>query len=196
MATSFFESGWWSWLVLPLLILLSRVLDQTIGTLRVIFVAKGFRHLAPVLGFFEVTIWLVAVTQVLRHLTNPIAYVAYGAGFAAGNYLGIRIEERLSLGDVVMRIIPRADVAILVERLRAEGFGVTTVDATGATGPVQIVFTILRRKAVPLAVAIVNESHPHAFYTIEEVKEVRQGYFGDRQRPRELAWRRLLRGAT
>ncbi len=193
MASSFFESGWWTWLVLPLLILLSRILDQTIGTLRLIFVSKGFRHLAPALGFFEVIIWLLAVTQVLQHLTNPIAYVAYGAGFAVGNYLGILLEERLSLGNAVLRIIPRENVAVLVERLRAQGFGVTTVDAMGVAGPVQLVFTILRRKAVPLAVRIVHEQNPRAFYTIEEVKAVKEGYFGERPREGRLDWRRRIR---
>lgn len=195
MAAPFFASDWWMWLVLPLLIFLSRILDQTIGTLRLIFVAKGFRRLAPLLGFFEVIIWLLAVTQVLHHLTNPIAYVAYGAGFAAGNYFGMRLEERLSLGNAVMRIIPRQNVTLLVERLRAQGFGVTTVDAEGATGRVQIVFTILRRKAVPRAVAIVQEHNPRAFFTIEEVRTVTEGYFGVEQGSGGILWRRRLRPA-
>ncbi|MFW5892152.1 MAG: DUF5698 domain-containing protein, partial [Bacteroidota bacterium] len=61
----FFETFWWSWVLLPFLIFLSRILDQSIGTVRLIFVAKGMKYLAPLFGFFEVIIWLLAVTQVL-----------------------------------------------------------------------------------------------------------------------------------
>ncbi|MBN2192010.1 MAG: DUF2179 domain-containing protein [Polyangiaceae bacterium] len=178
MQTHLDSSLWWSWLLVPALIFLARILDQTVGTLRLIFVAKGYRHLAPALGFFEVIIWLMAVTQVFRHLTNPVAYIAYGAGFATGNYLGIRIEEWLSLGDAVVRIIPRRSVTELIACLRKEGFGVTVVDAEGASGKVQIVFTIVRRKTLPAVVELINHHNPHAFFTIEDVRAVREGYFG------------------
>jgi hypothetical protein len=50
-----------AWVILPLLIFFSRICDVSIGTIRVIFVAKGFKLLAPLLGFFEVIIWLIAV---------------------------------------------------------------------------------------------------------------------------------------
>jgi uncharacterized protein YebE (UPF0316 family) len=178
MEATFMESFWWSWVILPILIFLSRIVDQTIGTLRIIFVSKGFKTIGPILGFFEVIIWLLAVTQVLKHLTNPMAYIAYGAGFAMGNYIGMWLEEKISIGTVLLRIIPKKDIATLVDHLREEGFGVTTVDAEGASGPVNIVFTIMKRKSVPIAVKLINQYNPNAFYTIEDIKTVKDGYFG------------------
>lgn len=195
MVSSWADSPWWSWVALPAVIYLSRILDQSLGTLRLIFVAKGHRRLAPILGFFEVIIWLVAATQVFQHLTNPLAYVAYGAGFATGNYFGMRIEEWLSLGNAVVRIIPREHVSTLPDRLRAEGFGVTVVEAEGATGKVQIIFTIVRRKAVHRVVEVITAHNPRAFFTIEEVKEVREGYFGINQRRGAPNWLPLARHA-
>jgi len=177
-AATFLNSFWWVWVILPLLIFFSRILDQSIGTMRLIFVSKGFRHIGPVLGFFEVIIWLLAITQVLKHLNNPVSYIAYGAGFAMGNYLGIRLEEKLSIGNVLIRIIPKRDVTDLIRHLRGEGFGVTAVDAEGAQGPVKIVFTIIKRKSAPRVVEIINHYNPNAFYTIEEIKAVKDGYFG------------------
>ena len=180
--TVFFESFWWTWVLLPLLIFLSRILDQSIGTMRLIFVSKGFRYIGPILGFFEVIIWLLAITQVLQHLNNPLSYIAYGAGFAMGNYIGIRLEEKLSIGTVLLRIVPKRDTTPLINHLREEGFGVTAADAEGASGPVKIIFTIMKRKRVAEAIKIVNHYNPNAFYTIEEVKAVKEGYFGIHQK--------------
>ncbi len=176
--TAFIESFWWTWVLLPLLIFTSRILDQSIGTLRLIFVSKGLRKIAPFLGFFEVIIWLLAVAQVMQHLNNPLSYIAYGGGFAMGNYIGILIEERLSLGNVIIRVIPRKDTTSLINHLREQGFGVTSVKAEGASGQVDIVFTIIKRKNIKLAIEIINQYNPNAFYTIEEIKAVKDGYFG------------------
>ena len=178
MEATIFDSFWWTWVVLPLLIFMSRILDQSIGTLRIIFVSKGYRYIGPILGFFEVIIWLLAVTQVLKHLYNPLSYIAYGAGFAMGNYVGIRLEEKISIGSVLLRMIPNRDPSNLVRQFRENGFGVTVVDGQGGSGPVKIVFTIMKRKRINQAISIINNHHPNSFYTIEEIKTVREGFFG------------------
>ncbi|HSV88260.1 MAG TPA: DUF2179 domain-containing protein [Bacteroidales bacterium] len=193
MEAAFFDSFWWSWVVLPLLIFCSRILDQSIGTLRLIFVSKGYKNIGPFLGFFEVIIWLLAVTQVLQHLTNPMSYIAYGAGFAMGNYVGMLIEEKLSIGTVLIRIIPKEDSGEMISRLRQVGFGVTATPAEGALGPVQIVFTIIKRKSIPEAIAIINQFNPSSFYTIEEIKAVKDGYFGAQQKSEVFNWRMFSR---
>lgn len=193
MENPFFDSFWWSWVVLPLLIFFSRIADQSIGTMRLIFVSKGYRHIGPVLGFFEVIIWLLAVTQVLKHLSNPMSYIAYGAGFAMGNYVGIRLEEKISIGTALIRIIPKKDTTDLINHLREVGFGVTTMAAEGAMGPVQIIFTIIKRKSIPRAIEIINQYSPNAFYTIEEVKAVKEGYFGIQQKREVFNWRMFSR---
>jgi len=179
--------------VLPMLIFLSRIMDQSIGTMRLIFVSKGYRHIGPILGFFEVIIWLLAVTQVLKHLSNPMSYIAYGAGYAMGNYVGIRLEEKISIGTALIRIVPKKDTSDLVNHLREVGFGVTTVAAEGAQGPVQIVFTIIKRKSIPKAIGIIKHYNPNAFYTIEEVKAVKEGYFGIQQKRDVFNWRMFVR---
>ncbi len=188
--TEFMDTMWWSWVVLPLLIFLSRILDQSIGTLRVIFVSKGLKNIAPFFGFFEVIIWLLAVAQVMKHLNNPMSYIAYGAGFAMGNYIGILIEEKLSLGTVLVRVIPRKDTSALIDELRARNFGVTQIDAEGVMGSkVKILFTIIKRKHVPKVISIINKCNPNAFYTIEDIKAVKEGYFGIPVQPKGIGIR-------
>jgi uncharacterized protein YebE (UPF0316 family) len=177
--SSFFvqDSPVFTWVVLPLLIFLARISDQTIGTLRLIFLSKGQKKLAPFLGFFEVIIWLIAVSQIMKHLDNVFCYIAYGGGFAMGNYIGMVVEEKLSIGNVIIRIIPRLDTSELIAYLRENNYGVTSVEAEGAKGKVNIVFTIIERKDVEHVVSIINRFNPNAFYTIEEVKAINEGIF-------------------
>ncbi|HOI87120.1 MAG TPA: DUF2179 domain-containing protein [Lentimicrobium sp.] len=171
------DSPMFTWVVLPLLIFLARISDQTIGTLRLIFLSKGQKMLAPVLGFFEVIIWLLAVGQIMKHLDNVLCYVAYGGGFAMGNYIGMVIEEKLSLGSVLIRIIPKKDTSELIAYLRENNYGVTSVKAEGSRGEVDIVFSIIQRKDIEHVVGIINQFNPNAFYTIEEVKAINEGIF-------------------
>lgn len=169
------DSFIFTWVILPLLIFLSRIADQSIGTLRLIFLSKGYKMLAPMLGFFEVIIWLLAVTQIFKQLDNFFYYFVYGAGFAAGNYLGMIFEERLSLGNVVVRIIPKKDTADLVSHLTEESYGLTRVGAEGVRGPVDIIFTIIPRKRLKNLISIINQYNPNAFYSVEDVKMVKHG---------------------
>lgn len=171
------DSPLFTWVILPLLIFLARISDQTIGTLRLIFLSKGQKRLAPFLGFFEVIIWLLAVGQIMKHLDNVLCYVAYGGGFAMGNYIGMVLEEKLSIGNVLVRIIPRKDTSELIAYLRQQNYGVTSVEAEGAMGKVNIVFSIIKRKDVDHVVSIINQFNPNAFYTIEDVKAINEGIF-------------------
>ncbi len=164
------------WVILPLLIFLSRIADQSIGTLRLIFVSKGYKYLAPILGFFEVIIWLLAVSQIFKQLDNFLYYIAYGAGFAAGNFIGILLDEKLSLGTVLVRIIPKRDTSLLVARLQELNFGLTTMAANGSKGPVDVVMIIIPRKRTKELIRVVNEFNPNAFFTVEEVKSVSNGF--------------------
>ncbi len=171
------DSSIFTWVILPLLIFLARISDQTIGTLRLIFLSKGHKGIAPFLGFFEVIIWLIAVSQIMKHLDNLLCYVAYGGGFAMGNYIGMVLEEKLSIGNVLVRIIPKKDTSELIAYLRENNYGVTSVEAEGAKGRVNIVFSIIKRKDVEHVISIINRFNPNSFYTIEEIKAINEGIF-------------------
>lgn len=171
------DTFWFTWVLLPVLIFLSRIADVTIGTMRLIFLSKGYKLIAPALGFFEVIIWLAAVGQIMQHLNNVFCYIAYGLGFAAGNYLGMRVEEKLSIGTVMVRIFPRKDTSELIQRLKEEGYGITSIDAHGAKGAVKVIMTIVQRKLVHEVIQIIHQYNPNAFYTIEDVKTVHEGFF-------------------
>lgn len=176
-AATFMDSGLFTWVVLPFLIFFARITDVSIGTMRLIFVSKGYKYYAPILGFFEVIIWLMAIGQIMQHLDNILCYIAYGAGFATGNYVGIYLEEKISLGTVVIRIIPKKDSPELVTRLREANFGVSTVEIEGMTGKLKMLFTIVKRKDLMDALNIIHQYNPQAFYTVEDVRTASEGYF-------------------
>jgi uncharacterized protein YebE (UPF0316 family) len=182
-----------AYVILPIMIFCARICDVTMGTIRVIFISKGIRYLAPVIGFFEVIIWLLAIGQVMNNLTNAVSYIAYGAGFAAGTYIGMYIEEKISLGLTSVRIITKEDPMELMQYLRSHNYGVTSIDGEGATGRVKMVFTIIQRQDLTHVVSIIKEFHPNAFYSVEEVKSVAEGVFPDKPSRGVFSWIDSLR---
>lgn len=168
--SEFFKSEAFILYGIPLLIALARITDVSIGTLRIIFVAKGLRLWAPILGFFEVSIWLGAITQVMENLTSVANFFAYAIGFSLGNYLGMYIESRLALGLVVVRIITKEDAFSLVEALRKLRYSVTVADAHGNTGAVKIIFTVIKRSDIKTVTNLILKHNPLAVYSIEDVR--------------------------
>ncbi len=169
------DSGLWTWVGLPLLIFLARLTDVSLGTVRIILVARGMRRLAPFIGFFEVLVWLAAITQVMQHLDRPLSYVAYAAGFATGTYVGIRFEERLGLGLLAVRVITEEDASGLIEQLRAARFGVTSFAARGLRGRVRLFFTVIHRKHLDRVMEIVRRAQPAAFVSVSDVRMAEEG---------------------
>ncbi len=169
---------------IPLLIALARIVDVSIGTLRIIFIAKGLRLWAPILGFFEVSIWLGAISQVMENLTNLTNFFAYALGFSLGNYIGMYIENRLALGMVVVRIITKVDSSELVRALRAMRSSVTVADAQSNTGAVKIIFTVIKRSDIAHVRELILKYNPQAVYSIEDVRHASDPAFVSEPLPR------------
>ncbi|MDD5723985.1 MAG: DUF2179 domain-containing protein [Syntrophales bacterium] len=185
-SVSLFDPNIFTWVIIPVLIALARVIDVTLGTIRIIYISRGMKLLAPIFGFFEILIWLIAIGQIMQNLSNPVYYLAYAIGFAGGNLVGIFVEERLAVGRVILRIITQRDATALVDYLRSSGYGVTTVEAEGATGPVKLIFTVIDRKKVESVVSSVQTYNPRAFYSIEDVRLVKEGIFPPSRRFSDL----------
>lgn len=158
----------------PLFIFFARILDVSLGTLRIMFVSKGFRGKATMLGFVEVLIWIVIVAQIFSNLDNWLNYVAFAAGFATGNFVGMYIEEKMKMGIQIFRIIVGENSESLIDALKEENFRVTTLDGEGKYGPVKVIFTVAKRKRWHHLSNVVNEHAPNAFYSVEDVKHVSQ----------------------
>jgi uncharacterized protein YebE (UPF0316 family) len=155
---------------LPLIIFLCRICDVSIGTVRMIFVVRGARYMAPILGFFEVGIWIVAVSSVVTRLDRPINIVAYAGGFATGNWVGMWLESKLAIGQQIVRIISRDRGHSIAHALRINGFPVTTLRGRGREGPVTLCFAAVSRRLAPALVRTALSVDSDAFVTVEETR--------------------------
>lgn len=174
------------YLGLPLLIFLARIIDVTLGTLRIIFISRGKKLYAPMLGFVETFIWIVAVSQVVRNITGDMwAYAAYAAGFASGTAVGMLIEDRLAIGVLNVRTILPEKATTLVECLSKAGYGVTCVPGEGVHGPVTVIYTTIKRKKLAEVVGIIHQFYPHAFLSVEELRSTQEGVFPEDMNPRK-----------
>lgn len=158
-----------SYILLPSLIFFARILDVSINTVRIIYVLGGRKFTSTLLGFFESFIWLMAIRQIFEHLDNWICYVAYPAGFAAGIFVGMIIEEKIAYGKVIVRIITRKDITGLLHYLNNQYFRYTYVKAEGPDGHENLVFTVLQREKLEILLQTLKEMLPTAFYTVEKV---------------------------
>lgn len=176
-----------NYVIIPLLIFFARIGDVSISTVRIIFVMSGKRNIAPILGFFEALIWLLAIGQIITNIDNVLSYIAYASGFAVGTYVGMYMEEKLALGRVVLRLITKKPVDELLTFFDDHDYRYSILDAEGKRGKVNVVFLVLKREKLNHLIEAINTYHPNAFYTIEGVKKVNEGDMTD-EIPRRIGF--------
>jgi len=164
-----------------------RIVDVTLGTMRTISLVQGRTALAMVLGFFEVLVWIVVISEVMAGVKeSPFLAVAYAAGFAAGNGVGILIERWIALGVQVVRIITARAGMEIADRIRGDGQPVTTFEGQGRDGPVTLLYLTCPRKRLKGFLKEALELDPDLFYVIEPVSGLNRRIFGI---PRSTGWR-------
>jgi uncharacterized protein YebE (UPF0316 family) len=166
------------WVIFPLIIFCSRLCDVSLGTLRSVLASKGNKKVVPFIGFFEVLMWLIAISQIMKNLNNINCYLAWALGFAAGSFVGLSIEEKLALGKQIMRIISVQSPDQLLMILKERNIGYTVIDGSGARGPVKLIFTVVERKEVKEMARLLKEYLPNSFYSVEDVKDSSDVKFG------------------
>ncbi len=163
---------------LPFLIFTARVLDVSVGTLRVMFTVSGNRWIAAGLGFIELTIWALAMGGLVSNLTNPFALVAYAGGFSAGTLVGLMIEDRLALGFRTVQVVNADPEVDLAGHLRMAGYRVTELKGEGRSGPVEVILIVIRRRQLSALRALITGIAPRAFMTVERADRPAGSTFG------------------
>lgn len=155
----------------------ARIIDVSIGTMRTILLVKGQRRIASVLGFFEVMIYLIVLGKVVGNIDQPVLILAYCLGYATGNIIGSKIEEKLSIGQLFAQVIVKEMLDELVQKLRDAGFGVTIFEGEGREGRSYMLNIILDRKQVRKLHEIIDGCDCGAFITTMDVRSSLGGYF-------------------
>ncbi len=161
------------WIFFPLIIFASRATDVSLGTLRSVLANKGMKKMVPFIGFFEVLLWLFAISTVMKNLSNFMCYLGWAGGYATGIYIGLSIEERLAIGTQVIRVFTQEDITKLIESLVEKNYSYTILDGEGKKGAVKLIFIVVKRKNVKDVTEVIHRFSPNAFYSIEDIKRAK-----------------------
>ena len=161
------------WIFFPLIIFASRATDVSLGTLRSVLANKGMKKMGPFIGFFEVLLWLFAISTVMKNLSNFMCYLGWAGGYATGIYIGLSIEERLAIGTQVIRVFTQEDITKLIESLVEKNYSYTILDGEGKKGAVKLIFIVVKRKNVKDVTEVIHRFSPNAFYSIEDIKRAK-----------------------
>ena len=167
------------WL-LPIVIFFGRIIDVSLGTLRIIFVSKGDKDKAPLIGFVEVFIWVVVISQILSRANDMVAYLSYAGGYAAGNYIGLILENRIAYGVILCRIYTQKNGFELIKALNKLNIGATMTHGKGSTNEVDIIETVVDRKVMKSLETTINNFDSNSFYVVEDVRTKKNGIFPKR----------------
>jgi uncharacterized protein YebE (UPF0316 family) len=182
------------WL-LCLVIFVLRICDVTLGTVRTVSIVKGYLTLAAALGFFEVLIWILAVSQVITRIEESIFLaLAFAGGFAAGNAVGILVERRLAMGTSVVRILSSTHGRQIADALRAEGLDVALFNGEGPEGPVSLVYAVAPRRRARNVLQRARSIDPVLLYVSEPAHESFRGAaIRLRPVPHATGWRAVFK---
>jgi len=164
-----------------LFIFFARVLDVSMGTIRIILVSQGYRNIAPVLGFIEILIWLTAIGKALSNLSSISSYLIYAGGFATGNYVGMLLESKLSLGFQSLRIITGEKVTALPMALRDEGLELSIVNGKGPKEDIILIYVVAQRRKTKKLINLINTIEPNAIVTVEDVRSHKTSFLGSKK---------------
>lgn len=160
------------WVIIPALIFIARLIDVSLATLRHILINRGERKIVPFLAFIEVSVWLLAISQVMQNLSNIACFLAWAAGFSLGTHVGMMIEGKLALGHQLVRVIMNGEATGFIQRISKQQYGITSMKASGARGDVEVLLIISERRRLKGLLELLQSIEPQPFYTIEDVRTV------------------------
>jgi uncharacterized protein YebE (UPF0316 family) len=172
----------YQYIILPLVVFFARICDVSLGTLRIVFISKGKKFLAPLIGFFEIFIWIVVISQILKNVNNFACYFAYAGGYATGNFIGMYIEERIAIGVQIIKIFSPKDLLPLQKVFTQAHFGTTLIEGSGSVSKVDILYVVINRKAFKKAEKILLDFDAALFYVIEDIRSAKAGIFPETKR--------------
>ncbi len=169
---NFHNSSIFDFFGIPLLIFLAKIIDVSLSTLGLIFISKGYKKLSSLLSFIEICIYLFAISKILENLTNIYYYLSYAGGYALGTYIGIWIEEKLSIGFVHIRMITKKNANKLISTFKEYGYDITKYQAKSLTDRVDVIYTVVKRNELNNILDIIKSFDKKAFYSVEDIRTV------------------------
>jgi uncharacterized protein YebE (UPF0316 family) len=161
------------WLII---IFFARIIDVSLGTIRVNMIVRRKKAAAALIGFVEVTIFISIIVRIIKDINNIYGVLAYGAGFAVGTVIGIIISEKLTQNLVSVNIISRKFNNEIKSKLLEENFGFTCYKGAGTQSEVEIINVVCSNSVLPKLRRMVNKQDPDAFVVCYMLDEIRGGF--------------------
>ena len=161
----------WELLLTAGLIAFARIVDVSLGTIRMIFVTKGRKVPAFFLGFLEAGIWVIAVSKVSSRLDEPLLVIAFAFGYAAGNYIGVSLDQWMGFGHLLIRVFTRKG-EILIPKLRDSGWRITQFHGHGQKGSVDMLLMKIRRKEQSKLFRHIRAVDPESYFIVDDVHSI------------------------
>jgi uncharacterized protein YebE (UPF0316 family) len=156
-------------LITSLLIIVARITDVSLGTLRMVAVIQSRRAFATVLGFFEAVVYVCVVAKVLMNMGQPVYAIAYGLGYASGICLGMLIEQRLAFGKQLVFLLT-AKGPELVNILRAEDYRVAEVRGHVPEGERTILCVEVARRDAQKLIRLANVVDDRCAFVVHDIR--------------------------
>lgn len=163
-------------------IFMINIVYVTLNTLRMMLTMKGYQLAAPFIAMVEVAIWVVGLGLVLDNLDNVLNIIVYSVGFGAGIYTGMKIEDKLALGHILVTTIVPENGWEVAEKLRGEGFGVTITQAYGREGSRYVLEILTPRSNERGLYKLIHEIEPKAFMISYEPRYINGGFWTKRMK--------------
>jgi uncharacterized protein YebE (UPF0316 family) len=157
---------------IPFLIFFAKVIDVGLSTLGLIFTSRGYKKLSALTGIIEISIYLLAISAIIEHITEAWYFIAYASGYAVGTYVGMWIEEKLSIGFMNIRVISKKSPERIIKAFRTSGYKATIYKANSTSHRVYVITTVVRRKDVPGVMDLIRKYDRSAFYSVEDIRDV------------------------
>lgn len=163
-------------LLWTLVIFFARVIDVSLGTIRVQFIVRRKKLLAAATGFVEVLIFILIVSRVIQDIQHWPYVLAYAGGFATGTLLGMYLSEKFSHRAVHTTVICNGSQWELEVALREAGFALTRYEGSGRDGPVAVLDVVSSASRLPQLLKLIKATDAKAFFFTQELSALRGGY--------------------
>nr|WP_271402044.1 DUF2179 domain-containing protein [Salinicoccus roseus] len=164
------------WLMV-LVIFVINIIYVSFLTLRTISTLKGYRYTAAIFSILETFVYVIGLGLVLENLDQFQNVIAYALGFGAGILVGLKIEEKLALGYLVVNVITSEIDKDLPKNLRDLGYGVTHGYQYGRDGERMTMQILTPRKYERKLIATIKELDERAFIITHEPKNINGGFW-------------------
>ncbi len=156
-----------------LAIFIAKIIENTLSTLRLIVVAKGKKLFGAILQFIIAFVWVITTGIVVVNIKDdPLKIVFFAFGSLIGSYLGSYIEEKIALGNDMIKVIVDKDNCEKIYNALSEKYLVTSINGKKKNQDIAILCIIAKKKERSKLISIIQKLDKEAIITIEAIKNV------------------------